>query len=63
MRFTSEQAYQAWRDHEPILVEHGAAAKICRDHGATIDDYLTEQENGANASHYDAWSILGWLGY
>ena len=63
MRFTSEEAYEAHQYGDPIMVDHDAAAKICRDHDADMGDYVTEQENGQVHPTYDAWDILGWLGY
>jgi len=63
MRFTAQEAYEAWQDGDPIMVEPAAAEVICKRHDQTLADYLTEQHNGQPQDAIEAWSLLGWLGY
>lgn len=63
MRFTSNDAYEAHEDGEPIMIESNAADRMLRDHGQTLDAFAFETGTPANNGQYDAWAILEWLGY
>ena len=62
-RFTASESYEAWQSGEPITIEPDAAEKLCQEHGADFEDFLTEQHDGQPQNTYDSWLLLGWLGY
>ena len=61
--FTSTEAYEAWKAGRPIMITPGAARAMCRRHDANLPAFIDEQCNGRPQDSYDAWLVLGWLGY
>lgn len=65
-RFTSEEAFEAAEEGEPIMLSLQAAKRICRDHGADwyefADEHQTDFAQMADAC-VPAHRLLGWLGY
>lgn len=61
-RFSADQAYEAWRDGDPIMVERTAAAKIIAQHGETLEHFIEDQPADPEGD-IEAWHLLMWLGY
>ncbi len=62
-RFTAEMALEASCEGDPIWLDRPAALRICKDHGADLDDFLIAAHDGTDPGRYDAGSLLIWLGY
>ena len=60
--FTSEQAFEASEDGEPIYVSPEFQQQLCHEHDTLWGDYLLDCEEGCLDPH-DAAVLLGWLGY
>lgn len=60
--FTSEQAFEASEDGEPIYVSPEFQQQLCHEHDTLWDDYQLDCEEGCLDPH-DAAVLLGWLGY
>jgi hypothetical protein len=60
MYFTSEDAYEAQQDGEPIMISRARALAMLRSHGATAEEFDAEV---AVRERYSAWDVLAWLGY
>jgi hypothetical protein len=57
--FTSEEAYEAHNDGEPIMVSRAWATKIVtREAGDDATEFLASLP-----ASVDAWVVLSWLGY
>ena len=66
MRFTSEEAYEAHEDGEPIFITANAAQAILKQHqpGDPIAEFWASVPTKALiADQIDAWTVLEWLGY
>ena len=59
MRFTSEDAYEAHEEGDPIMISHARAVAIVRSHCDDVAEFEAEQGTGT----HDAWDVLSWLGY
>ena len=61
--FTSEEAYEASQEGDPIIITAKRARRLIEvDHQSpyTWEDFVAQR--GA-AEKYDAWTVLAWLGY
>jgi hypothetical protein len=65
MRFSSDDAFQASMDGDPIILTALQAAKICRDHDVDYADYVSDAAwpKLSPLGDVDAAYLLGWLGY
>lgn len=67
MRFSAEQAFEASDEGEPIMLDHGAALAIIRQHDTGhASDAEAWGEFVADMPavvHLDAANLLAWLGY
>lgn len=63
MRFTSEEAFEANEQGEPIMVTYAAARLICEDHGADIGEFHGDTQTVIQGAPINAATLLAWLGY
>jgi hypothetical protein len=63
-KFTSDEAFEAQAEGDPIMISRAAALKILRDHSVSEDSheafYREVEEHGDG---FDAADVLMWLGY
>jgi hypothetical protein len=65
-RFTSEDAYQAHQEGEPIFISADMAHRIIRNHApgdSPAEFWASVPTKALIADRIDAWSVLEWLGY
>ena len=67
MRFTSEEAYEAHEEGDPLLITRKTALAIVTEHGATAEGIAEFRAQVAiideQHDRFDAWDVLAWLGY
>lgn len=67
MKFTADEAFEASKSGEPIMVTIETAARYLRQHGLTeasdVREMLFQCELPFTTQEIDAATVLGWLGY
>ena len=67
MKFTADEAFEASKAGEPIIISIETAARYLRQHGLTepsdVRDMLFQCELPHTTQEIDAATVLGWLGY
>lgn len=63
---TPDEIIELYEDHgEHVYVSPSRAERLCRDHGASLVEYLTEQGRAGirEGETFPAAWLLVWLGY
>jgi hypothetical protein len=63
MRFTSEEAYEAQEDGEPIMLSLADTNKLIAQHQPGDDPAEFFGQFPHTQEHFDAATVLDWLGY
>lgn len=63
LRMNFEEVHQSYKDGDPIMLTKDAASRLCRMYGETLGGFFTEQNNGKEQEHINAYDVLLWLGF
>jgi hypothetical protein len=66
MRFTSDEAFEASNEGDPIMLNWASTKAILSSHSADIGEFWTDHGNenrDLSTFSIDAADVLGWLGY